>query len=108
MDWLGGLTVPGGTVMILLALQLGGVSFPWHSATVLCLLFFGIAPIGIFLALQWKVSSYPIIPLRIFNHCSNVATLLVNISHAMCYIAMAYFLPVYFQTVLGASPLQKT
>jgi hypothetical protein len=105
MDWLGALTISGGTVMFLLGLQFGGVTYPWGSATTVCLLIFGLSTVGIFILLQWKVSKSPIIPLRIFNNRSNIAVLVASVSHAACYIAVAYFIPVYLQTALGVTPL---
>ena len=85
--------------------RFGGVVFPWNSATVICLLIFGLFTIGIFILLQWKVSKSPIIPLRIFNHRSNIAVLIVSVTHAFCYIAVAYFIPIYLQAALGVTPL---
>ena len=41
IDWLGAITIVGGTVMLLFGLELGGVSKPWKSAAVLCLIIFG-------------------------------------------------------------------
>ena len=44
VDWLGSLTIVGGTLMLLLGLEFGGVARPWDSATVICLIVFG--PLG--------------------------------------------------------------
>lgn len=91
--------------MFLLGLQFGGLTYPWDSATVICLLVFGLFTVGIFALLQWKVSKSPIIPLRIFNNRHNIMVLVVSISHAFCYIAVGYFVPLYLQTALGITPL---
>lgn len=37
IDWIGVMTITGGTIMFLLGLEYGGISFPWTSATVLSL-----------------------------------------------------------------------
>ncbi|EAU38977.1 predicted protein [Aspergillus terreus NIH2624] len=42
MDWLGTITIVGATVMFLLGLGYGGIAYPWNSATVVCLIVFGI------------------------------------------------------------------
>jgi len=34
IDWLGSLTIVGGTLMLLFGLEFGGVTYPWASATV--------------------------------------------------------------------------
>lgn len=102
----GSLTIIGGTLMFLLGLEFGGVSEPWSSAKVLCLLIFGLITLtAIFITIEWKFASYPVIPLRIFSKMSNVAALLVCSSHGFVFISGSYYLPLYFQAVLGATPL---
>ena len=75
VDWLGSLTVVGGTLMILLGLELGGVAKPWDSATVICLIIFGFVMSGLFVLVEWKFAEFPIIPMRIFNSRSSLASL---------------------------------
>jgi len=105
IDWLGSITIVGGTVMFLLGLEYGGVSYPWKSATVICLIVFGLVTIGLFFLNEWKLARYPIMPLRLFKRRSNVAALLSCFCHGMVFIAGAYFLPLYFQSVYLASPI---
>ncbi len=62
-DWLGALTVTGGTVMFSLGLEFGGVTYPWSSATVSCLICHGVSTFLIFLLFQWKIAKHPIMPL---------------------------------------------
>ncbi|MCJ1310929.1 hypothetical protein MMC25_004597 [Agyrium rufum] len=105
IDWLGSLTVVGGTVMLLFGLEFGGVSHPWNSPIVLCLIIFGVLTIGLFLIIEWKVAKYPVMPLRIFKFRSNIAALGTCFCHGFVFISGSYYLPLYFQSVLGASPL---
>ncbi|KAL8774822.1 MAG: hypothetical protein Q9209_000761 [Squamulea sp. 1 TL-2023] len=105
IDWLGSLTIVCGTIMFLLGLEYGGISYPWTSATVLCLLIFGLVVIALFFLNEWKLATYPVMPLRLFRYRSNIASLLVCFFHGTTFIAGAYFLPLYFQAVLGASPI---
>jgi MFS family permease len=107
IDWAGSITVVGATVMLLLGLQLAGVDYEWDSFTVVALIVAGIiAWIGFFF-IEANVPKYPLIPLRIFKSTSNLAVIAVDFSHGFVFIAGSYFLPVYFQAVLGASPLQS-
>ncbi|KAL8912622.1 MAG: hypothetical protein Q9172_007470, partial [Xanthocarpia lactea] len=105
IDWLGSITIVCGTIMFLLGLEYGGISHPWTSATVLCLLIFGLVVIFLFFLNEWKLAIYPVMPLRLFKYRSNIASLLVCFCHGTTFIAGAYFLPLYFQAVLGASPI---
>lgn len=107
VDWLGMSTIVGGTLMVLLGLEFGGVTFPWDSATVICLIVFGLVVTGIFVVIEWKVAEYPVIPLRLFKVPSNIASLAVSACHGFVFISGGYYLPLYFQAVLGLSPLMS-
>ena len=105
IDWLGAILISGGTVMFLLGLEYGGVSFPWSSATVVCLIVFGILTLVLFIINEWKLAKYPMMPLRLFSKPSNLVTLAVCFVHGTVFISGAYFYPLYFQAVLGANPI---
>lgn len=93
--------------MLLLGLEFGGVTYPWKSATVICLIVFGVAVFGIFIINEWKWARYPVMPLRLFKHRNNIASFGVCFCHGFVFIAGTYYLPLYFQSVLGASPLMS-
>jgi hypothetical protein len=105
VDWAGSLTIVGGTLMVLLGLEFGGVTFPWNSAKVICLIVFGFVVATLFVINEWKFARYPVMPLRIFKYRSNLAALGTCFCHGFVFIAGTYYLPLYFQAVLGASPL---
>lgn len=105
VDWLGSLGIVGGTLMFLLGLEFGGISFPWNSPTVICLIVFGILTGGLFVLNEWKYARFPIMPIRLFRSSSSVAALGVCFMHGFVFIAGSYYLPLYFQAVLGATPL---
>jgi predicted MFS family arabinose efflux permease len=105
IDWLGSITIVGGTLMLLLGLEFGGVTYPWDSTIVICLIVFGIFTGFLFILNEWKFAKYPIMPLRLFKNRSNIACLGVCFCHGYVFIAGSYYLPLYYQAVLGASPL---
>jgi MFS family permease len=107
IDWLGALFSAGGTIMLLLGIEFGGTAYPWRSATVISLIVFGILTWGVFVLIQWKVARFPLIPLRIFKTRSTVAIMLLCFFHAISFISEAFYLPLYFQVVLGATPFQS-
>jgi hypothetical protein len=104
IDWLGSITITAATVMFLLGLEFGGVTDPWNSPTVICLITFGLLAYVIFGVVQ-KFPAYPIMPYRLFNNLATISVITVVFFHGLCFIAIAYFLPLYFQTALGASPI---
>lgn len=105
IDWAGSLLIIGGTLMWLLGLEFGGVSFPWKSATTICLIVFGVSTVGLFLVYEWKVAKYPIMPIRLFRDRSSVAAFGLAFTHAFTFMSGSYWLPLYYQGVLGASSL---
>ncbi|KAL2219390.1 putative transporter [Thermoascus aurantiacus ATCC 26904] len=105
IDWLGTITIVGGTVMFLFGLEFGGITYPWDSATVICLIIFGVVVIVLFMLNEWKLARYPIMPTRLFRDRHNVVVLLLTFCHAFVFISAAYYLPLYFQTVLLVSPI---
>ena len=105
IDWIGTITCIGGTLMFLFGLEFGGVNYPWDSPTVVCLIVFGPIVWVLFIFAEWKLAKYPIMPLRLFRDRHNLLLFLVCFSHAFVFIAGAFFLPLYFQTVLLASPI---
>ncbi|EGE00314.1 multidrug resistance protein [Trichophyton tonsurans CBS 112818] len=107
IDWLGSLAVVGGTVMFLIGLEYGGESYPWSSPTVICLIVFGIVTWGIFILIQWKVSRYPVMPLWLFTQRSTLAAYGTVLIHGAIYTSGSFFLPLYFQAVLGETPLKS-
>lgn len=105
IDWVGGLAIVGGVVTFLYGFESAGVTHSWDSAFVLCLIIFGAIMIGLFFIAEWKVAKYPIMPLRLFRDPSNMAAYGVCFLFGFVFIAQSYYLPLYFQTVMGLSPI---
>lgn len=105
IDWLGSLLVVGGTLMLLFGLEYGGVSAPWDSAKVLCLIIIGAFTLVLFGLWEWKGAKYPIMPLQLFGKTTNLATLTLVFLHGFVFISGSYYLPLYFQSIRGATPI---
>ncbi|KAG8169281.1 hypothetical protein KVR01_000026 [Diaporthe batatas] len=105
VDWTGSLLIVGSALMVLLGLEFGGITFPWSSAAVICLITFGTVVLGVFLLNEWKLAINPVIPLRLFTNRSTVAAYLVYVCNFSVLIGLSYYLPLYSQSVLGANAL---
>lgn len=81
IDWFGSFFILGFTLMLLLGLDFGGVTFAWGSAQVICLLVFGTLCSLLFIFSEKRLAKYPLIPLGIFSRACNVATLAVAFAH---------------------------
>ncbi|ORX93934.1 major facilitator superfamily domain-containing protein [Clohesyomyces aquaticus] len=108
IDWPGSLTITLATTILLIGLQFGGQSLSWNSPKILCLLVFGALTYILFFLTQYLSEKHdwnaPIMPLRIFSDTSNLSALAVCACDALVFNSVAYFLPLYFQIVLAASP----
>jgi MFS family permease len=107
IDWFETVSIVAVILLLLLGLDFGGVTFPWNSPTVICLIMFGAVLIGFFLYAEKRLARYPLVDLRIFNDCSNSAVLLIGFTHSMATRGSEYYLPLYFQSVQLASPTKS-
>ncbi|KAK0703847.1 MFS drug transporter [Lasiosphaeria miniovina] len=105
IDWTGSLLIIGSTAMFLVGLDFGGVAYPWGSAVVVCLIVFGVLVGVLFVLNEWKVAVQPVVPLRLFRRPSNVAAYTMCFCHGFVFLGAAFYLPLYFQAVLGVGPL---
>ncbi|KAI1500268.1 major facilitator superfamily domain-containing protein [Biscogniauxia marginata] len=105
IDWLGSALIIGATLMFLFGLEFGGVTYPWNSATTICLIVFGVFTFGLFVLAEKKFAKYPVVSLALFKARSNIAAFGVGFAHGTVFISGSYYLPLYFQAVIGASSL---
>lgn len=106
IDWVGSLLVVGASLMFLIGLESGGVIRPWDSAFVVCLIVFALVAYALF-GFYEHYAKYPVIPPRIFASTSRACTFGVVFCHGAGFIAPIFFLPLYFQEALGASPIES-
>ncbi|KAI1262591.1 MFS general substrate transporter [Xylariaceae sp. FL1019] len=94
-------------INFLLALQWGGQAYPWNNSVVIGLLV-GFVVIGLALVL-WETyqAEYAMLTPRITRQRSTWAPSIFQFFFAGCYFLLLYYLPIYFQSVRGASPIQS-
>ncbi|KAL4733133.1 MFS general substrate transporter [Aspergillus similis] len=107
VDWFGIVSILTVILLLLLGLDFGGVTFPWDSPTVICMIVFGSVLFGFFLFAEKRLARFPLMDLRLFREWSNNAVILVAASHSMATRGSEYYLPLYFQSVKGASPTKS-
>lgn len=107
VDWVGTLSILAITLLLLIGLDFGGSIFPWSSPKVFCLIIFGTLSIGFFVFNEQRLAKYPLMPLVVFKSWSNAAVFVIVSAHAMVLIGIEYYMPLYFQSVLQASPIRS-
>lgn len=85
----------------------GGSLWPWGSPKTISTLTIGVTLLLGFVAIEAFVAKIPIIPLHVFKHKSSSILLVIGIFHDFVWQSTQYFIPLYFQTVRGFTPLQS-
>lgn len=107
MDLLGAFFLISAIVCLLLALQWGGITYPWHDSKVFgCLIGFGLLII-VFIVLQLRAGEHATIPPRIIGQRTVTASALTLVFLAMGIYTHVYYLPFYFQAVKGVDAEQS-
>ncbi|KAM7207429.1 MFS multidrug transporter [Naviculisporaceae sp. PSN 640] len=108
LDILGFLIFAPSSIMFLMALEFGGVKYPWSSATVIGLFIGSGVLFLVFLAWEHREGENAMIPLGMVRRrevwTSAVVTLLTM---AGLMLVPGYFLPIFFQSVGGETPLMS-
>ena len=105
VDWLGNAVLIGAVTAILLALAWGGTLHAWGSWRTILPLVWGFLGLAAFAAIQ--ISGYieePTMPPRLFSNRTSVSIYVMAFVHGILLLYVIFFLPVYFQAVLGSSP----
>lgn len=93
------------TLLLLIPLSGGGVSYAWSSPFFLGTTIAGVVLTALFFIYEWKVASLPIMPIHLYTapHCW--ALYLQSFLTGLAYFGNLFYLPIYFQSILRYSPL---
>ncbi|KAK7416612.1 hypothetical protein QQX98_005083 [Neonectria punicea] len=105
LDFIGFVAFASAAVMILMALQYGGIDYPWKSAMVIGLLCGGGITMALFLVWEHRVGDGAMVPIPVLRQREIwAACLTIFFMFAMTFVS-SYYLPIYFQSVKGATAL---
>ena len=104
MDFGGNLLFVGSITAISLGLLMGGVMFPWSSKNVIAPLVLGFVGWAAFHIYESRLAE-PSIPQRLFTNRNSVIGFFLTFETGIFLASSAYFLPLYFQALKGASPV---
>ncbi|KAI0648730.1 iron permease [Trametes meyenii] len=108
IDWIGNFMIIAGTTLALVALTWGGIQFPWDSAHVLAPLIIGGVFIVLFFLYELFVPKEPTLPFDVLSNRSSLSGYLSTFFHGIVSISTIYYLPVYFQACMAASPIHSS
>jgi len=93
------------TLLLLVPLSGGGVTYAWSSPFFIAGTVTGAVLAILFVLYEWKLVALPIMPLRLYRapHCW--ALYLQSFLTGLAYFGNFFYLPIYFQSILRYSPL---
>lgn len=97
VDFLGAITLVLTLVTLLLGLNTGGNQVPWSHPLVVASLVMSAVFLGLFIYVEAKVASEPVIPVRLLLDRTVAAACLTNWFTTMAVFGLLFYLPVYFQ-----------
>ncbi|GAA5942041.1 MDR family MFS transporter [Sporobolomyces koalae] len=108
MDWVGAALLLSSTVCLLLALQRGGITEPWSSSEIIGLLVGFVVIFAVFIAYEAWLGDRSSISIRLLRS-RNLGLLSLGPQFAcgVTFYSLIYYIPIYFQTVQGSSPLRS-
>jgi EmrB/QacA subfamily drug resistance transporter len=104
-DLAGALTVTAGLVAIVFAIVRTDVN-GWGSAQTIGVLAGGLALLGAFLVIEARMSSWPLLPLRIFRSRTLTGANATILWFSSAMFPMWFLLTLYLQEVLGYDPIE--
>ncbi|MCJ1261276.1 hypothetical protein MMC22_001140 [Lobaria immixta] len=108
IDWIGNGALIASTFAILYALTYGGTRYTWSSPRIIISLSLGLVGLALFYFFEMSpFCSYPVVPPRLFGNRTSSAAFFLTFQHTILSMWTVYFLPVYFQSVLGSSPTRS-
>ncbi|KAJ9133828.1 MFS multidrug transporter [Pleurostoma richardsiae] len=106
-DLTGSLLFVPAVVMLLLALHFGGGEYAWDSATVIGLFCGFGGALAVFLAWEWRAGEDAMVPLSMIRKQVVWASSLSGMFMFSSMFCITYFIPVFFQAILGATPVRS-
>lgn len=104
LDIAGSLSVTAGLVVLVYAIVHTDV-VSWTSTSTLVALAVAAVLLALFVVLEARLATHPLIPLRLFRSRALTGANLAMFSFGASMFAMWFFLTLYLQNVLGYSPL---
>ena len=104
LDGVGFVLFAGSITMLLLALQFGGTAYAWNSSVIIGLFVgFGLTMLT-FIPWQMYLQDTALIPPRLFKYRNASLILSSSIFVNGPFQTIVYWLPIWFQVVLGVTP----
>jgi MFS family permease len=122
VDFLGVLTSSVGTIFLLIPISGGGAYFPWNSPMVISMLAIGGASLVLFVLIEWKFATIPMMPsqfrtylfkiyqltpktVTVYRNPAIVILLVQSFLLGAVYQSTVYYIPLYLQNAHQVSSI---
>lgn len=103
VDLLGAAILLPAIVMLLLALQWGGSTYPWKDSRIIGLFVGFGGTMIVFVYVQYRLGDNGTMPPRLFKDRNIIAALVFAFFFGAGFFALIFYIPIYFQSVKGSS-----
>ncbi|KZT60036.1 MFS general substrate transporter [Calocera cornea HHB12733] len=108
VDWIGNAIVIGATTSSAIALVQGGIDHPWSSSQIVIPLIIGLLGIVLFLVYEaFFAVGERMVPLNLLTNRTTLSGFVGTFVHGLVSLLFVYYLPVYFQSTMLASPVRS-
>lgn len=110
MDLFANFVLLGSVISLLIGITDGGVLHPWSSWRVIGPLIGGGTGLILFFCLELipnPLARDPVLPRRLFSNRTAATCFFMTFTHGIITYGLIYMLPIYFQSIKGASPLKS-
>ncbi|KAJ6550611.1 iron permease [Mycena vulgaris] len=105
IDFFGNALVAGATTSLMIGLTWGGVEFAWTSPRILVTLILGCVGLVVFFWYEFNFPKNPIVPRALLATLTSFSGYVQTSILFIVLICLLYYLPVYFQACMDASPI---
>lgn len=106
IDYIGSGLFMASSTSLLLGLVMGGIEFPWRSTNIIVPIVLRVVGWALFHALEGtSLCRDPMMPGRLFSNRTSSTGFFMAFDGALLLYWVIWFLPIYFQGVLGKTPL---
>ncbi|QRV95366.1 major facilitator superfamily transporter [Ceratobasidium sp. AG-Ba] len=106
IDFTGSVVSLAAVVLILVPLSGGGTYYSWNSALVISMISVGSVLAILFILVEWRLASLPILPLYLFRNRNILIIYGTTFLTGIVYYCNLYFLPAYYTDARGFTPVQ--
>ncbi|EMC93882.1 hypothetical protein BAUCODRAFT_74895 [Baudoinia panamericana UAMH 10762] len=94
-----------GTLLVLIPLSGGGVTYAWHSAFFIAMFTSGALVCVAFVLYEWRLAPIPIMPVRLWQSVPCTSLYAQSFFSGICFFGNFFYIPIYLQNVKRYSPI---